>query len=175
MFNICSIEKTNKQIKTVLIDVKYFPLWCWFFFSIIISPKDLSIKSTRQNTKRDKSKMIPLVHGTQPMKRSTPRSTQSICLPDTRWRKTLLQTQSDVIPPIQFVRKTHWWINLTVHLCPFGKADPFVQLYCTNIHQYTYTFYNQYSSFYFDKRIVSQTGVHIETILFIFNTGFIPV
>lgn len=93
--------------------------------------------------------MIPLVHGTQPMKRSTPRSTQSICLPDTRWRKTLLQTQSDVIPPIQFVRKTHWWINLTVHLCPFGKADPFAQLYCTNIHQYTYTFYNQYSSFYF--------------------------
>lgn len=102
MYNICSIKKTNKW-RLVLIDVKYFSLWC--VFQIIISPKDLSIKSNGQNTIKDKSKIIALVHGTQHMKRSTSRYTQSLCLPDTRWRKTLLQTKSDIIPQFNLSEK----------------------------------------------------------------------
>lgn len=140
-------------------------------------PKDLSIKSTRQNTKKDKSKIIPLVHGTQPMKRSTPRSTQSICLPDTRWRKTLLQTQSDVIPQFNLSEK-HIGGLILLYICvPSAGRTPLsnsIVLIYISIHIYFLQSIQQYL-FYFDKRIVSQTGVHIETILFIFNTGFIPV
>lgn len=96
-------------------------------FIVMFSPKDLSIKSNGQNTIRDKSKIIALVYGTQHMKRSTSRYTQSLCLPDTRWRKTLLQTKSDIIPPIQFVRKTHWWIYFVVQCVPSARRSPLSQ------------------------------------------------